>query len=70
MLAESADNVQNVHFRSLEGNILHVACVTGNLSLVKLLLSYNRLDITAKTIFYYYYFITFDFLFYLLCFFF
>lgn len=33
-------------------NILHAACKTGNIDLVKYIISFNAIDITSKDIFY------------------
>ena len=34
--------------------ILHFACESGNLELVKFIISFNKIDITSKTIFIYF----------------
>lgn len=39
--------------------ILHLACLSGNLELVKFIISLNKIDIKSKTIFYLFIFIQF-----------
>lgn len=39
----------------VEDNILHLACKTGNINLVKYVISQNKIDITSKTVYHHYF---------------
>ena len=46
-IVENHGEIQNIYDK---GNILHLACKSGNLELVKYIISLNKIDITSKTI--------------------
>ena len=48
------DDITDLYFPSIKGNILHLACESGNLEVVKYIISLNKIDITSKTIFIYF----------------
>ncbi|KAK8843025.1 hypothetical protein M9Y10_025213 [Tritrichomonas musculus] len=48
------DNIDDLYFSSIGGNILHLACESGNLELVKYIISLDKIDITSKAIFIYF----------------
>lgn len=39
----------------VEDNLLHLACKTGNINLVKYVISQNKIDITSKTVYHHYF---------------
>ena len=48
-IVENHGEIQNIYDK-YKGNILHLACRSGNLELVKYIISLNKIDITSKTI--------------------
>lgn len=52
VLTESDDNLQNVYIKSFGGNILFPACRSGNLKLVKFFMSFDKINITEKNVFF------------------
>ncbi|KAK8894676.1 hypothetical protein M9Y10_023113 [Tritrichomonas musculus] len=54
-LVERQNNIADLDFDSVKGNILHLACKSGNIELVKYIISLNKIDIKAKNIFFCYF---------------
>lgn len=52
-LVERQSDIADLVFDSVGGNILHLACKSENIELVKYIISLNKIDIRAKTIFIY-----------------
>ena len=53
-LSAKTNDIVNIKFGDNKENLLHIACETGNIELVKYLISLNKIDITSKTIFIYF----------------
>ncbi|KAK8843074.1 hypothetical protein M9Y10_025265 [Tritrichomonas musculus] len=51
-LVDKQGNVEDTHLDSVQGNILHLACKSGDIDLVKYLISLDKIDINTKTIFF------------------
>lgn len=54
-LVERQNYIADLDFDSVKGNILHLACKSGNIELVKYIISLNKIDIKAKNIFFCYF---------------
>lgn len=50
LLIEYSDSIQYLYTYQLDGNVLHLACETGNFNLVKYILSLDKIDIKDKTV--------------------